>query len=85
MNANLITAIGAALGVFLAVWTMASNFDKRNSDRFDSLQKQRDNVRDTLQKQNADTRDLLRAEMREMRSEIRLEIKEAADRCIVRA
>jgi hypothetical protein len=69
MNPNMLTTIAAAAGVLIALWTMASNFDKRNQDRFDSLQKQMEA-----------TKEVLRAEMKEMRAEIRLEIREAADR-----
>jgi len=89
------TTVAAVLGALVAIWTIASHFDKRNADRFDALQKQIDSGRDTLQKQIDSTRDtlqkqidstreVLRAEMREMRADLRLEIKESADRRIIK-
>jgi len=72
MNASLITTISAVAASFVALWTIMANLDKRNQDRFDSLQKQIDS-----------SKEVLRAEMREMRAEIRLEIKEAADRRLI--
>lgn len=69
MNPTIITTLTAALGLLVAMWTILSNFDKKNSDRFGSLQKQIEASKETL-----------RAEMREMRAELRLEIKEASER-----
>ena len=96
LNPEILTTVGAALGIIVASWTILSNFDKRNSDRFDSLQRQMDALGSSLRKEMdalgaslrkelEATRDTLRAEMREMRADLRLEIKEAADRRIVRS
>ena len=87
MNPEIATPIGAAIGILLAFWQMANHLDKRDSDRFEALQKQIDSRTDGLQKQ-IDSRidglaQTLRAEMREMRAEIRLEIKEAMDRRVI--
>jgi len=84
LNPEILTTVGAAVGIVIASWTILSNFDRRNSDRFDSLQKQTETLGSSLRKEIEATRDTLRAEMREMRAELRLEIKEAADRRIVR-
>jgi hypothetical protein len=83
MNPGIITTITAVAASLVAIWTIMANFDKRNQDRFDSLQKQNDNTRDSLQKEIQGVKELLRAEMREMRAEIRLEIKESADRRLI--
>jgi hypothetical protein len=40
MNPQIITTIAAALGMLVALWTIMSNFDKRNGDRFNALRKQ---------------------------------------------
>jgi hypothetical protein len=72
MNAAFITTITTVAAAFAALWTIMANFDKRNADRFDALQKQAES-----------SKEVLRAEMREMRAEIRLEIKEAADRRVM--
>jgi hypothetical protein len=80
LNPNILTTIGAAIGLLIALWTMASHFDKRNQDRFGSLDKQGDSNKGELQKQIDSVKEVLRAEMKEMRAEIRLEIREAADR-----
>jgi hypothetical protein len=79
MNVNIVST-AAMIGLLIAMWTMLSNFDKRNGDQFDSLQRQADTNRDALQKQIDAAKETLRAEMREMRAELRLEIRDAADR-----
>jgi hypothetical protein len=87
MNLNVVTAIGTVIGVAISLWTIMSNFDKRNSDRFDGLPKQIESVKETLCAEfKGEVGTLrgevgtLRAEMREMRAELRLEIRDAADR-----
>ena len=40
MNPNVLTLLGGALGLLVAGWTIAANFDKGNSDRFDALQEE---------------------------------------------
>jgi hypothetical protein len=64
-----ITGAGGFLGLVVTLWTIPAHFDKRNADRFDSLQRE-------IQS----SKEVLRAEMREMRAELRLEIREAGDR-----
>ena len=80
MNPQIITTIATAAGLLIALWTMASNFDRRDQGRFDFLQKLIESTRGELQKQIDSTKEVLRAEMKEMRAEIRLEIREAGDR-----
>jgi hypothetical protein len=95
MNANVITTIAGVIGLLVAMWTMLSNFDKRNGDRFDALQKQIEATKETLRAElkgeigtlRAEFKGelvALRSEMHEMRAELRVEIREAADRRIVR-
>ena len=66
MNPQIITTIGAAVGMLLALWTIMSNFDKRNGDRFTALEKE-----------IHATKEILRAEMQTIRAELRLEIRQA--------
>lgn len=82
MSPNTITTIGAAVGLFIALWTMVAHFEKRNQDRFDGLDKRFDALEKHLDQQITAAKEVLRAEMKEMRAEIRLEIREAADRRI---
>ena len=49
-----------------------SNFDQRNGDRFNALERE-------IQA----TKEVLRAEMLQMRAELKLEIREAGDRRVV--
>ena len=72
MNPQIITTVAAALGMLVALWTIMSNFDKRNGDRFNALEKE-------LQA----TKEILRAEMLQMRAELKLEIRDAGDRRVV--
>lgn len=95
MNASIITTLAAAAGLLVALWTILANFDKRNGDRFDALQKQIESSKETLRaefkgeigtlrgelKTEVAT---LRAEMREMRGDLRMEIKEAGERRVIR-
>ena len=97
MNANVLTTIGSAAAILLALWTIMSNFDKRNADRFEALQRQIDggrtdlqnlrtdvqNLRTDLQKQIEATKEVLRAEMRAMKAEILAEIEKQANRKLV--
>jgi hypothetical protein len=69
VNPNIITTIASAVALVIALWTITSHFDKRNSDRFDALEKQIEA-----------TKEVLRAETRQMRAEIKLEIREEGDR-----
>ncbi len=48
MNPQIITTIAADLGVLVALWTIMSNFDKRNGDRFTALVKEIQSVKETL-------------------------------------
>lgn len=80
VNPQIITTIATAAGLLIALWTMASNFDRRDQGRFDFLQKLIESTRGELQKQIDSTKEVLRAEMKEMRAETRLEIREAGDR-----
>jgi hypothetical protein len=66
MNPQIITTIGAAVGMLLALWTIMSNFDKRNGDRFTATEKG-----------IHVTKEILRAEMQTTRAELRLEIRQA--------
>jgi hypothetical protein len=72
MNPQIITTVAAALGMLVALWTIMSNFDKRNGDRFNALEKE-------IQA----TKEILRAEMLQMRAELKLEIRDAGDRRVV--
>ena len=76
MNAGIVTTITAFAALLVALWTIMTTFDKRNQDRFESLQKQ-------IDLRIESSKEVLRAEMREMRAEIRLEIREAADRRLI--
>lgn len=40
MNPQIITTVAAALGMLVALWTIMSNFDKRDEGRFKSLREQ---------------------------------------------
>ena len=66
MNPTIITTIAAAAGGLVALWTILANFDKRNSDRFDALQKQIEGAKETL-----------RAEIKRLAAELRFEIRES--------
>lgn len=90
MSPSVLSTITAAVALVIALWTIMANFDKRNQDRFDGLQRQIDGLKNHIDGQidgvNGRTeslKDLLRAEMREMRAEIRLEIKEALGRRVL--
>jgi hypothetical protein len=83
MNPQIITTVAAALGMLVALWTIMSNFDKRNGDRFSALEKEIQNVKDTLRGEIQASKETLRAEMLQMRAELKLEIREAADRRVV--
>jgi hypothetical protein len=48
MNPTILTTIAAAAGLLAALWTIMANFDKRNGDRFDALQKQIDEMTSEL-------------------------------------
>jgi hypothetical protein len=72
MNPQIITTVAAALGMLVALSTIMSNFDKRNGDRFNALEKE-------IQA----TKEILRAEMLQMRAELKLEIRDAGDRRVV--
>lgn len=72
MNPQITTTVAAALGMLVALWTIMSNFDKRNGDRFNALERE-------IQA----TKEILRAEMLQMRAELKLEIREAGDRRVV--
>ena len=84
MNANIITTLASAAALLVALWTILANFDKRNGDRFDALQKQIEASKETLRAEFKGEIGTIRAEMKEMRAELRLEIKEAAERRVVR-
>lgn len=91
MNPTILTTIAAAAGLLAALWTIMANFDKRNGDRFDALQKQGEATKETLRAEMGQMRGELRgeigtlradigtvrAEMGQMRAELRTEIKEA--------
>jgi hypothetical protein len=91
MNPQIITTVAAALGMLVALWTIMSNFDKRNGDRFSALEKEIQStkemlhgeiqtVRETLRGEIQASKETLRAEMLQMRAELKLEIREAGDR-----
>ena len=83
MNPQIITTVAAALGMLIALWTIMSNFDKRNGDRFNALEKEIQAVKETLRGDIQATKETLRAEMAQMRAELKLEIRESADRRVV--
>jgi hypothetical protein len=94
MNPQIITTVAAALGMLVALWTIMSNFDKRNGDRFNALEKEVlavketlqgeiQNVKETLRGEIQASKETLRAEMLQMRAELKLEIREAGDRRVV--
>jgi len=56
MNPNVLTLIGGALGILVAVWTIAANLGKRNSDRFDALQKEIGAMKDSSEMRSAPPR-----------------------------
>ena len=66
MNPQIITTVAAALGMLVALWTIMSNFDKRNGDRFSALEKEIQNVKDTLRGEIQASKETLRAEMLQM-------------------
>jgi uncharacterized protein YPO0396 len=78
MNSQIITTLAAVIGLLVAMWTMLSNFDKRNGDRFDALQKQIEATKETLRAEMGQMRAELRGEMHDMRAELKAEIKEVA-------
>ena len=80
MNPQIITTIAAALGMLVALWTIMSNFDKRNGDRFNALEKEIQSVKETLRGEIQASKETLRAEMLQMRAELKLEVREAGDR-----
>jgi|HubBroStandDraft_5_1064220.scaffolds.fasta_scaffold1842513_1 hypothetical protein len=83
MNPQIITTVAAALGMLVALWSIMSNFDKRNGDRFNALEKEIQAVKETLRGDIQATKETLRAEMAQMRAELKLEIRESADRRVV--
>jgi len=90
MNVNILATFGSAAAILLALWTIMSNFDKRNADRFEALQRQIDggrtdvqNLRTDLQKQIDASKEVLRAELRAMKAEVTAEIEKQANRRVV--
>jgi hypothetical protein len=94
VNPQIITTVAAALGTLVALWSIMSNFDKRNGDRFNALEKEIRSVKETLQREIENvketlrgeiqaSKETLRAEMQAMRAELQLEIREAGDRRVV--
>ena len=83
MNPQIITTVAAALGMLVALWSIMSNFDKRNGDRFNALEKEIQAVKETLRGEIQASKETLRAEMAQMRAELKLEIRESADRRVV--
>lgn len=69
--------------MLVALWSIMSNFDKRNGDRFNALEKKIQTTRETLRGEIQACKETLRAEMRTMRAEMQLEIREAGDRRVV--
>jgi len=76
----LLTTLGTALAMMVALWTIMSNFDKRNSDRFASIDLRAEDRFKALEKEIQAVKETLRAEMLQMRAELKLEIRDAADR-----
>jgi hypothetical protein len=83
MNPQIITTVAAALGMLVALWSIMSNFDKRNGDRFNALEKEIQAVKETLRGEIQACKETLRAETLQMRAELKLEIREAGDRRVV--
>lgn len=83
MNPQIITTVAAALGMLVALWSIMSNFDKRNGDRFNALEKEIQAVKETLRAEIQGGKETLRAEILQMRAELKLEIRESADRRVV--
>jgi hypothetical protein len=69
--------------MLVALWTILSNFDNRNGDRFNTLEKEIQASKETLRAEIQATKETLRAEMAQMRAELKLEIREAGDRRVV--
>lgn len=80
MNPQIVTTLGTALAMMVAIWSIMSNFDKRNGDRFNALEKELHETRETLRGEIQASKETLRAEMLQMRAELKLEIRDAADR-----
>jgi hypothetical protein len=83
MNPQIITTVAAALGMLVALWSIMSNFDKRNGDRFNALEKEIQAVKETLRAEIQGGKETLRAEILQMRAELKLEIRESADSRVV--
>ena len=79
LNPEILTTVGAALGIVIASWTILSNFDKRNSDRFDSLQRQMDALGVSIRKEMDALATSLRKEMDAFGSSVRKEIEATRD------
>jgi hypothetical protein len=84
MNPQIITTVAAALGMLVALWSIMSNFDKRNGDRFNALEKEIQAVKETIRAEIQASKETLRAEMLQMRAELKLEIRDSADRRITK-
>ena len=79
LNPEILTTVGAALGIIVASWTILSNFDKRNSDRFDSLQRQMDALGSSLHKEMDALGSSLRKEMDALGASLRKELEATRD------
>jgi hypothetical protein len=84
VNPEIITTVASASGMLVALWSIMSNFDKRNGERFNSLEKEIQAVKETLRAEIQATKETLCAEMLQMRAEVKLEIRESEDRRVTK-
>jgi hypothetical protein len=84
MNPQIITTVAAALGLFGALWSIMSNFDKRNGDRFAALERSIEATKETLRAEFRGEIGTLRGEMQAMKAELRLEIREGDRRVMTK-
>ena len=82
MNAQIITTLAAALGMLVALWSILSNFDKRNGDRFTALNNEIKLTRESLRVEIGGVKETLRAEIATLAAQVRLEIRDAGERRI---
>lgn len=71
MNPQIITTVAAALGMLVALWSIMSNFDKRNGDRFSALEKEIQVSKEMLHGEIQASKETLRADMLQMRAELK--------------
>ena len=75
MNPQIITTVASALGMLVALWTIMSNFDKRNGDRFNALEKEIQTVKESLHGEIQSVKETLQGEIQSVKETLRGEIQ----------